>query len=53
MSIKAWSEQDTQKLLDFYLHDKIEDPHVLAQQFPGKGYRSVISKLVQQQVYKR
>jgi len=53
MSVKAWNENDTQKLLDLYLQDGIEDPHVLCNHFPGKGYRSVISKLVQQQVYKK
>ena len=50
MTNKAWSDEDTEKLLKLYVEEDIKDVYELAKIF-GKGYRSVISKLVQQKVY--
>ena len=52
MSVKAWSEVDEQKLIDLYTNKGIKDPHELGEVF-GKGYRSVISKLVQLRLYEK
>jgi len=49
MSNKAWSDEEEQRLIDAYLHDT-QDTYELSVRF-GKGYRSVISKLVQLKIY--
>ena len=46
MSIKAWSNEQEDELIFLYTTDGMKDVHELAKHF-GKGYRSVISKLVQ------
>ena len=51
MSIKAWSDEDEQKLIDTYIN-KTTDVHEIAELF-SKGHRSVISKLVQLKIYKK
>lgn len=53
MSVKAWADEEEKELINKYLHEEIEDPHELSEFFPGKGYRSVISKLVQLKIYKK
>ena len=50
MSNKAWSDEDSALLTKLYVEDNIKDPYELAEKF-GKGYRSVISKLVQLKIY--
>ena len=40
------------KLISLYTKDSIKDVHELAKHF-GKGYRSVISKLVQLKIYEK
>ena len=50
MSIKAWSDQDEKQLIFLYTEDDLKDVHELATIF-NKGYRSVISKLVQLKIY--
>lgn len=52
MSAKAWSEQDEATLIIKYTEENIKDVHVLAEHF-NKGYRSVISKLVQLKIYEK
>ena len=52
MSIKAWSDQDEKQLIFLYTEDDLKDVHELANIF-GKGYRSVISKLVQLKIYEK
>jgi len=52
MSIKAWSDEQEAKLISLYTEDSIKDVHELATFF-GKGYRSVISKLVQLKIYQK
>jgi len=46
MSIKAWNPEQEANLIRLYVEDDNKDVHELATHF-GKGYRSVISKLVQ------
>ena len=52
MSIKAWSDQDEKQLIFLYVEDELKDVHELAIIFK-KGYRSVISKLVQLKIYEK
>lgn len=52
MSIKTWSNEQEQELIELYTEHNIKDVHELAMHF-GKGYRSVISKLVQLKVYEK
>lgn len=52
MSIKAWSDEQEAKLISLYIEDNIKDVHELANYF-SKGYRSVISKLVQLKIYQK
>lgn len=50
MSIKTWSDEQEEELITLYTIEKQKDVHVLAAHF-SKGYRSVISKLVQLKIY--
>ena len=52
MSVKAWSDEQENELISLYTNDGIKDVHDLAKHF-GKGYRSVISKLVQLKIYEK
>ena len=52
MSIKAWSDQDEKQLIFLYTEDDLKNIHELATIF-NKGYRSVISKLVQLKIYEK
>ena len=52
MSIKAWSDQDEKQLIFLYVEDELKDVHELSIIFK-KGYRSVISKLVQLKIYEK
>lgn len=48
---KNWSVEDELKLRDLYINQGIKDPVVIADAFEGKNHRSIISKLVQMQIY--
>lgn len=52
MSIKTWSDEQEAQLISLYKEQQVKDVHWLASHF-GKGYRSVISKLVQLKVYEK
>ena len=52
MSVKAWSDEQENELISLYTVDSKKDVHELAKYF-GKGYRSVISKLVQLKIYEK
>ena len=52
MSIKAWNDEQEAELTMLYLEEEIKDVHELASIFE-KGYRSVISKLVQLKIYEK
>ena len=52
MSVKTWSNEQEEELITLYTQDGIKDVHELAAHF-SKGYRSVISKLVQLKVYEK
>jgi len=52
MSIKTWSNEQETELSTMYVDQDIKDVHELAVHF-GKGYRSVISKLVQLKIYEK
>lgn len=52
MSIKTWSIEQETELVALYTEEDIKDVHELADHFK-KGYRSVISKLVQLKVYEK
>jgi hypothetical protein len=52
MSIKTWSSEQELELVTLYTTEQIKDVHQLAEHFE-KGYRSVISKLVQLKVYEK
>jgi hypothetical protein len=52
MSIKAWNDQEEAELIELYKNNGEHDVYKLADHF-GKGYRSVISKLVQLKIYKK
>jgi hypothetical protein len=52
MSIKTWSNDQEEELIRLYTKEEVKDVHELATHF-SKGYRSVISKLVQLKVYEK
>ena len=52
MSIKAWNDEQEAELIKLYKDDGVKDVHKLASHF-SKGYRSVISKLVQLKMYEK
>lgn len=52
MSVKTWSNEQEEELVSLYMEEGIKDVHELATHF-SKGYRSVISKLVQLKVYEK
>ena len=52
MSIKAWSDDQEVELIRLYTEEGQKDVHKLAEHF-SKGYRSVISKLVQLKIYEK
>lgn len=52
MSIKAWNDRDEAELIRLYTKENIKDVYQLSSIF-GKGYRSVISKLVQLKIYEK
>ena len=52
MSIKAWNDEQEQELIRIYTENGQKDVHKLAEHF-SKGYRSVISKLVQLKIYEK
>jgi len=52
MSIKAWSDDQEVELIRLYTEEGQKDVHELAKYF-SKGYRSVISKLVQLKIYEK
>jgi predicted transcriptional regulator len=52
MSVKAWSDEEEAKLIKLYKEENQKDVNELAEHF-GKGYRSVISKLVQLKIYEK
>tara|TARA_R110000851_G_C12825922_1_gene540133 strand:+ start:325 stop:636 length:312 start_codon:yes stop_codon:yes gene_type:complete len=52
MSVKAWSDEQENELISLYTNEGKKDVHDLAKHF-GKGYRSVISKLVQLKIYEK
>jgi len=45
MSVKAWSDEQEAELIRLYTEEHMKDVNELGDHF-GKGYRSVISKLV-------
>jgi len=52
MSVKAWNDEEEAKLIKMYTEENIKDVYQLAAYFQ-KGYRSVISKLVQLKIYEK
>lgn len=52
MSVKAWNDEQENELIKMYTDDGEKDVHKLAEYF-SKGYRSVISKLVQLKIYEK
>ena len=52
MSVKAWNDEQENELISLYTKEGIKDVHELAKHFE-KGYRSVISKLVQLKIYEK
>lgn len=52
MSIKTWSNEQETELIALYTSREMRDVHELAEHFE-KGYRSVISKLVQLRIYEK
>lgn len=52
MSVKTWSEEQEKALISMYTEEGIRDVNQLATHF-RKGYRSVISKLVQLKIYEK
>ena len=52
MSIKAWNDEQEQELIQLYTEENKKDVYELAEHF-SKGYRSVISKLVQLKIYEK
>jgi len=52
MSVKAWNDEQEAELIKMYTEDDIKDVYKLASHF-SKGYRSVISKLVQLKIYEK
>ena len=52
MSVKAWNDEEEAQLIKMYTEDDVKDVYVLTDNFT-KGYRSVISKLVQLKIYEK
>jgi len=52
MSVKAWNDEQESELIKLYNEEDLKDVHELASHF-SKGYRSVISKLVQLKIYEK
>ena len=52
MSVKAWSDEEEAELIKLYKEQDEKDVTILATYF-NKGYRSVISKLVQLKIYEK
>jgi len=52
MSVKAWNDEQEAELIKLYNEEDLKDVHELATHF-SKGYRSVISKLVQLKIYEK
>ena len=52
MSVKAWNDEQEAELIKLYNEEDRKDVHELATHF-SKGYRSVISKLVQLKIYEK
>jgi len=52
MSVKAWNDEQETELIKLYTEEGQKDVHKLAEYF-SKGYRSVISKLVQLKIYEK
>ena len=52
MSVKAWNDDQEVELIKMYTEDGVKDVYELASHF-SKGYRSVISKLVQLKIYEK
>ena len=52
MSVKAWNDEQEIELIKLYNEEGLKDVHELANHF-SKGYRSVISKLVQLKIYEK
>ena len=52
MSVKAWNDEEEAELIKLYKEQDEKDVNILATHF-GKGYRSVISKLVQLKFYEK
>ena len=52
MSVKAWNDEQEAELIKLYNEEGQKDVHELAAYF-SKGYRSVISKLVQLKIYEK
>tara|TARA_B100001778_G_scaffold282628_1_gene248245 strand:+ start:230 stop:538 length:309 start_codon:yes stop_codon:yes gene_type:complete len=52
MSVKAWNDEEEAKLIKMYTEMDVKDVYTLAEHF-AKGYRSVISKLVQLKIYEK
>jgi hypothetical protein len=52
VSSKIWSEEAEEELKKLYIDENIKDPYELASIF-DKGYRSIISKLVQLKIYEK
>ena len=50
--MKAWNDEEEAQLIKMYTEDDVKDVYVLADNFT-KGYRSVISKLVQLKIYEK
>ena len=52
MSVKAWNDEQEAELIKLYTEEGLKDVYELANHF-SKGYRSVISKLVQLKIYEK
>ena len=52
MSVKAWNDEQEAELIRMYTEDELKDVYELASHF-SKGYRRVISKLVQLKIYEK
>ena len=52
MSVKAWNDEQEAELIKMYTEENVKDVYELASHF-SKGYRSVISKLVQLKIYEK
>ena len=52
MSVKAWNDEQEAELIKMYTEDDVKEVYKLASHF-SKGYRSVISKLVQLKIYEK